>query len=331
MAKLNSFGDLNEKEGYFKKSKYFIIDSKRDFDAWFDETVAIKQEDRTNYFFRGMKDAKHRLYTSAQRIWIENDMAEWSGVSYHGFIDKLIGHSLNHHLLRKVFDVYGYNPTERQFPILSILQHYGAPTPFMDWSYNVNVSLFFGTETLKGGHGNGVIDNYFSIYMINKADYKKELLNIRDFIEMNSYATFNSFSDWGDDPRNPNKNGIFYISDFDEGNAYPSVQHSSIQLRNNRPFTSIFNQNIIPQEGLFIFNPFALKSIEEVFNVPPYAEGSNLILTPFACFNIKKDLAEYVRRRIKNFQGIDSNFIYPHLYDEAKSLINDTLNSFVIK
>ena len=330
MAKLSSFNNLNEKQGYFKESDHFIINSKADFDVWFDGIVAIKQEERTNYFFRGMKDAKHRLYTSAQRIWIENDMAEWSGVSYHGFIDRLIAHSLNHPLLRKVFDVYGYNPAERQFPILSILQHYGAPTPFMDWSYNVNVSLFFGTETLKGGHGNDVIDNYFSIYMINKADYKMELLNIRDFIEKNIYASFNSFSDWGDDPQNPNKNGIFYISDFDEGNAYGNIQYSSIQIRNHRPFTSIFNQNIIPQEGLFIFNPFVLKSIDEVFNVPPHSEGSNLVLTPFHCFNIKKDLAEYVRRRIKNFQGIDSNFIYPHLYDDTKSIINSTLNSFIV-
>jgi hypothetical protein len=138
-----------------------------------------------------------------------------------------------------------------------------------------------------------------------------------------------SFKDWSDSPSNYNKNGIFYISDFDDGNAFNVFQHNSIRLRASRPMTSVYNQNIIPQEGLFIFNPFSDKPIDEVFNVDADSEGSNLSLHPFACINIKKDLSDYVRRRIKNHSNIDHSFIYPHLYDDAKIILNSTLNGFV--
>lgn len=328
MGKLKTFINLKEKKDYFLQSEHFIIDSKAAFDLWFDGVVGMKKEERTNFIFRGMKEAKHRLYTSGQRIWIENDMVDWSGQNYIGFIDALVESAKQHPLIEKVFDVYNYTIVEREFPILSILQHYGAPTPLMDWTYNINVALFFGTEGLKGGHGTGDIDNYFSIYAINKAHYKHEFLNKNDF-DKGGISSINSFEEWSDDDRNPNKNGIFYISDFDNGNAFGAPQYHSIRIRANRPMTSVYNQNIIPQEGLFIFNPFSNKPIDEVFNVKAGIDGSNLILRPFTCVNIKKDLADYVRRRIKQHSNIDHNFIYPHLYDDVKIILNNTLNEFV--
>ena len=38
-------------------------------------------------------------------------------------------------------------------------------------------------------------------------------------------------------------------------------------IRTNKPMTSIYNQNIIPQEGLFIFNPFSEKTLEEIYTI----------------------------------------------------------------
>lgn len=329
MSKLKNFSDLKDKSDYFqKRNQYFVIDTKEQFDDWFKELIQMKIEDRTNFIFRGMKDAKHHLYTSAQRIWLENDMNDWAGRNYIQFIDSLVQEAKQHPLIKKVFDVYDYDNSQREFPILSILQHYGAPTPLMDWTYNVNVALFFGTEDLKGGHGTGEIDNYFSIYAINKKSYKHEFLNLSE-IDVNYTSNIMDFELWTDDPRNANQNGIFYISDFDDGNAMNVSQYSTIKIRTNHPITSVYNQNIIPQEGLFIFNPFAEKSIDEIFNIKAHSEGSNLILSPFNCFNIKKDLADYVRRRIKEHQNIDHSFIYPLLYNDAKLILNKTLNSFV--
>ncbi|MBS1521579.1 MAG: FRG domain-containing protein [Bacteroidetes bacterium] len=329
MAQLSYFSDLNEKREKFSNQRHFQIDTKKEFDEWYDfYTSEFKENRRTDFIFRGMSDAKFRLYTSAQREWIQNDMEEWGSGNYINFINRLVQEAKKYPLLKKVFDIYQYSDIRREFPILSILQHYWAPTPLMDWSYNIDVSLFFATEKLTCGHGNGNIENYFSIYRINKSKYKNELLNLRDF-DSNLETAITSYSDWTENPLNPNKNGIFYISDFEEGNVYGAVASSEIRLVGDTPMTSIYNQNIIPQEGLFIFNPFSKKTIEDIFNVDLNEDGWNLRLTPFACFNIKKDLADYVRRRIKKRLGIDHNFIYPHLYDDAANIKNKVLDSYI--
>jgi hypothetical protein len=329
MAALKAFTDLESKKELFSDTQYFIIDTKEQFDRWFKYyTSDIKEGKKTDFIFRGMSDARFKLYTSAQRMWIQNDMSEWANVNYLGFIDRMIQVSKSYPLFRKVFNIFRYSNDEREFPLLSILQHYAAPTPLMDWTYNINVALFFATEKLTEGHGTGSIGNYFSIYRINKRKYRNEFLNISD---VSGYVgkPISFFEPLAvENNANPNANVIYYISDFDEGNAYNARPNSRIVVNNGRPITSIYNQNIIPQEGLFIFNPFTYKTIDEIFNIGINDEGANLALAPFACFNIKKDLADYVRRHIKEASAIDKSFIYPHLYTDAESIKNKVLNEF---
>jgi len=47
---------------------------------------------------------------------------------------------------------------------------------------------------------------------------------------------------------------------------------------------------------------------------------------PFNCYNIKKDLAEYIRRKIK-INGIDDKFIYPELKSYCKILVEEFLDN----
>ena len=329
MGELIEFTSLKEKQGSFRNHEKFQIDTRNQFDDWFDQIVVQKAENRTNFIFRGMKEAKHKLYTSAQRIWLQNDMENWRGGDYFTFINQLIQKTKEYPLIEKVFNTYGYTDRQREIPILSILQHYGAPTPLMDWTYNVNVALFFGTESVIGGNGgNGNISNYFSIYSIDKSIYLNELLNIRDFDRQRTLC-FLDYKDMTENPQVPNKNNVFYISDFDSGNSGFPTRTASISILKDYQLTSIYNQNIIPQEGLFIFNPFSKKSIDEVFNIEKHSVGSNLVLGPFDCVNIKKDLSDYIRRRIKQYKHIENSFIYPHLYDDAKIITNKTLNDYI--
>jgi hypothetical protein len=328
MGKLLSFSSLKDKQEHFSNKRFYEINTKTEFDEWFHYYTSEKSEGkRSDFIFRGMSDARFKLYTSAQREWIQNDMEEWANGKYLQFVDDMIQGAKKYPLIKKVFDVYGYSDTEREFPILSILQHYWAPTPLMDWTYNINVALFFATENLSSGNGNGDISNYFSIYRINKSKYRNELLNIRDILN-DELPSFETFSDLGERPNEPNSNTIFYISDFDESNAYGTTPQSDIKILKGATATSIYNQNIIPQEGLFIFNPFSQKTIDEIFNVDLTQDGWNLALTPFSCFNIKKDLAEYVRRHIKQTFNIGKSFIYPTLYDDAKEIRNLVLNEY---
>ena len=338
MANLPFYNNLDEKRRFFSngQKESFIIDTKKKLEEWFEEfhktNLEEKRKDATAIIYRGVTEAKYKLLTSAQRLWISNEMKQWANKDYLSFIISLISNAKNNPVIKKVFDLYNYSSSEREFPILSLLQHYGAPTPLMDWTYNSKIAFFFGIDgVVKKEQPINDIDNYFSIYKINKRNYRREFLNIIDIFPNELYPELNAFRDFGDKKDNENSNSIFYISDFEKkgestGDTKP---YPRILIRSKKPLTSVYNQNIVTQEGLFIFNPFSAKTIEEIFNVNLNEDGWNLSLTPFECFNIHKDLAEYLKRKIEINDKINTEFIYPNLNKEAQKIKEKTMNDLI--
>lgn len=336
MADLPIYNNFDEKKTFFANGndKSFIIDNKSDLDKWFKDVEEQDKEesssDATALIYRGISEAKYKSLTSAQRLWISNELQQWAAKPYLEYISDLVKNANLNPIINKAFDLHNYKNSEREFPILSLLQHYGAPTPLMDWSYNQNVAFFFATDGLKKMEKpKADIDDYFSIYRINKAKYKNELLNIIDFDD--KYPSISTFYDFDTEDENKQANNIFYISDF-ERRRQPGTANRSFNkllIRTPKPMTSTYNQNIIPQEGLFIFNPFPTKSLEEIFKVDYNMGGNNLDLTPFDCFNIHKDLSEYLRRKIDVKHKINKSFIYPVLTDEAKKIKEKSLNDLI--
>lgn len=338
MADLPLYKNLDEKKHFFSNGddESFIINTKDKLEKWFNEfhksNLEEKSKDATAIIYRGVTEAKYKLLTSAQRLWISNEMNQWANKNYLNFIISLVSNAKTNPVIKKVFDLYNYSYSDRDFPILSLLQHYGAPTPLMDWSYNSKIAFFFGTDGIKKKEQpKNDIDNYFSIYKINKRKYKKELLNITDIFPNELYPELNAFRDFGDNTDNGNSNSIFYISDFErKGESKGDVKpFSKILIRTRKPLTSVYNQNIVTQEGLFIFNPYSNKTLEEIFNVNLDKDGWNLRLSPFECFNIHKDLAEYLRRKIDISDKINNSFIYPNLNNEAKKIKEKTINDLI--
>lgn len=330
MGVLKNYDTFIDKQNNFAYySQFSKIDSVDQFNDWYKFlTSYIKNKDRikntdnrellinTDFLFRGMGEAKYKLYNSGQRFWIFNEVEQWwKPKSYLQYINEFIEKARDKKLFNKIFEYYKLHATQRDFPILSILQHYGAPTPLMDFTYDIDVALFFATEKASPSFSNKDIDQYFSIYLINK-NYQKfnELNNLLDFTE-GSFPRLSSFYEW-----EKNKNSIFYISDF-ENKKTPKNS-----FRDERPITTIYNQNIIPQQGIFIFNPFPNKPLEDCFNTNHLEKGNNLELEPIFCFDIRKDLAEYIRRRIKK-NYIDHKYIYPNLNNYCSLLIEEFLDT----
>ena len=316
MGQIPFYKTFQEKNYKFKSSTDFgRIDTIEEFDTWYKKIrePKLSEDYKQNNFFRGLTEAKYKLFNSAQRLWILNDLVQWKNKGYIDFFQQLVNRAGDKLLFKKVFEYYNLHPTQRDFPLLSILQHYGAPTPLMDWSYNIDVALYFGTENVEVSYSSNDIDQYFSIYIIDKKKQKpKELSNLLDW-NKGHFPQLNSFKDWEN-----NVNSIFYISDF-ENDKTPTKG-----FRDNRPITTYYNLNILPQEGLFMFSPFSYKPLEDCFNTDHYKDGNNLELLPFNCYNIRKDLAEYIRRKIE-YNGIDNKFIYPELRNFCSGLLNEHL------
>lgn len=308
MALIPFYKDFEEKDVKFNSSNnYLKIDTKDQFDTWYNIIKhEIKSESYKNKnIYRGQSQAKYKLYNSAQRIWIENDIHEWNGNNYILFLQSLINLMKNKLLFQKVFKYYKLKSNERDFPLLSILQHYGAPTPLMDWTYNIDVALYFGTENVEVSYSSKPIDKYFSVYSVNRNNHNNyEIQNLFGwskgiFPELSSFISLDEKT-----------KKVFFISDF-EKEKVPKKR-----FKENRPITTYYNLNILPQEGLFLFSPVPDIPIEDMFD--------NVYLNPFHCVNIKKDLAEYIRRKIE-FKGVDSKFIYPDLNNFCANLLNEHL------
>lgn len=330
MGILKNYDNFTDKHDNFAYYNNFIkIETVEQFNQWYKFlTEYIKNKDKTtqntihdlslnsDFMFRGMGEAKYKLFNSAQRFWITNEVEQWwKPKTYLQYVNEFIEKARDKKLFNKIFEYYKLRSNQRDFPILSILQHYGAPTPLMDFTYDIDVALFFATERATPSSSSNEIDQYFSIYLINKKHQKiNELNNLLDFTN-GSFPRLSSFYNW-----EKNKNSIFYISDFE------SKKLPKNSFRDERPITTIYNQNIIPQQGLFIFNPFPYKPLEDCFNVNHSEVGNNLELSPIICFDIRKDLGEYIRRRIKK-NYIDSRYIYPNLNDYCGKLIEEFLDT----
>jgi hypothetical protein len=330
MGTLSSYINFEDKQqNYAYLGNYAKIDTVDNFNNWYSlmqkhikEKVDSKKEVdiviNTNFIFRGMGEAKHKLLNSAQRFWITNEIEQWwKPKSYLEYVNEFIVCARDKKLFNKIFEYYRLTPNQRDFPILSILQHYGAPTPLMDFTYDLDVALYFASEKAYPSYSNNEIDKYFSVYFIDK-NYQRqnELNNLLDFT-YGSFPRLKSFYSW-----EKNKNSIFYISDF-EKKRFPTNS-----FRDERPITTIYNQNIIPQQGLFIFNPFPDKPLENCFYTSHNETGNNLELSPIFCFDIKKDLGEYIRRKLKK-NSIDQKYIYPNLNNYCERLIEEFLDNSI--
>lgn len=328
MDKLPLYTSIEEKARSFQNSNEFVLDTIEKFDAWYrsiknnqlDGRRNISDEDRAynsyRFIFRGVGDAKFKILSSGQRVWRLNKMGEWAKKQYLEYINDLIDNAHNLHLLRQVFKFYKLTARQRDFPMLSILQHYGAPTPLIDWTYSIDVALYFATEFCKPNFTSTKIDDYFSVNYIDRIEQpSRDFKNLLD-LTGGAYPELKSYYNWQNNPE-----AIVYLTDFE--NSYSKKR--SLGFADQRPLTILFNQRIIPQEGLFIFNPSPDIPLEDFFN---RSAQSQMRLNKMYCVNISKDISDYIRRKI-NLSNIDTGFIYPELQQDAIRINESVLNALV--
>ncbi len=311
MAKLEYYATLADKQSSFSGNtdavRYFRIDEAYQFKDWHQQIDQLIKANPLGNFFRGAGEARFKLYNSAQRFWMQNNLTQLEAISqplsYLQMIQNMVDSAKQQDLFKRVFDYHGLTPDQTDFPILSILQHYGAPTPLMDWTYNLDVALFFAVEQALHFERENDIENYMSVYRIVKNDQSAFIKSNLQVVSGNVFPSITYLC-------SVSPGTVYYISDFEVKD-----------LRQIKPLTTFYNLNILPQEGLFIFNPHERDPLEQLAEQKD--PDSRII-----CYNINKDLAEMVKLTI-NKSGINQLFIYPELKSYAGTILKDYLRGLV--
>lgn len=316
MAKLSFYSSLVEKSTQFNQSDpiNYTIDNASQFTTWYDQMKATVQAGQQyDNFFRGITEARYKLYNAAQRYWIRNNLMDVEGLaqplSYMQMIQNMVDNAKEVKLLQQVFAYYGLTKDQQDFPLLSILQHYNAPTPLMDWTYDLDIALYFAIDGIAKSEVDNVIEDYVSVYRVNKNVHSTFISDNLNNASANIFPSVQVLTGY----LQPGQ--VMYISDF--------------EVQNNRlikPLTTYYNLNILAQKGLFIFNPHEKMPLEE-FPISYPGAGQTPDNRIF-CYNINKDLAELIRYRIGR-EDINERFIYPELKSYAQNILTDYLK-FVI-
>ncbi|MBS1625117.1 MAG: FRG domain-containing protein [Bacteroidetes bacterium] len=283
------FSSFAEKEQYYFVTTF--IETEEQLETLWIELLEVKK--RKEFIFRGVKEANYKLYNSAQRYFLDNQDTKLYSIDYNVFIKNSIDavRKWNNSTVERYLNHRGIG--DNCVAYLSLMQHFDVPTPFLDFSYNPFVALYFSSLSKYVGNEQDM-GNYSSLYLVRN----------QHPILQNALNYFQQF-----------------LKDYDEGNVPYRVLDFPLFLlfdSNSDIFRITNNKNIINQEGVLFFNNHSFLPLEEYFTVTSkyskalkgwdVTDGENKL---FACWNIAKKLHPIIQSRLKKDCSIDHDFLFP--------------------
>mgnify|MGYP005866414859 CR=1 FL=1 len=164
--KLEEYSRIEEKKEFFINGGSKV---NHNIDKIF-KLIRKYKEKGDSFIFRGCSEAKYRLYNSAQRLYINQELhkqvpSDTISEHYKNFIAELINNckNWNNGVVKRLLENAGIDENN-SLAYLSYMQHYGVPTPFLDYTYNPYVALYMAINNLNYTPSDNEIDNYFSFY-----------------------------------------------------------------------------------------------------------------------------------------------------------------------
>ena len=309
--KLEEYSSLTQKKSFFETKN---VDTHKEFDTIYEKL------NKSTLLYRGIHEARYKIYTSAQREWITNEYSK-QGITFTQFIHSIISNIRKNTILSKYYKSLNIN--ENDLLYISLLQHYGAPSPLLDFTHRLNVALYFAIDGMKIVSSDNDIDDYFSLYIIDRNKCGNELVDIVSFLDYglkNGTAMLEDFK-----TQNPNINLEYsLLKDVDKytkwikqdgtndglckidcGFLDNPLNTATISMYETKDFLYWSNMNLIAQQGCFIFYTKDKESLEQYFG------GTNTHLPKLSCINVHKSLAEYIKN--KYLKSISKLEIYPDI------------------
>lgn len=323
---------ISEYESTLQKSNSFDqenIDTIEQFDIVYNE-----YKGKTDFLFRGQREAKWRLYSKLQRHWIIDKLSDKVG-SYQALLEKMVVEGRDNFNI-KYLETLGeqHDDADNDIAILGFLQHHGCPTPLLDWTYKFQNALYFGLDGLDSKERKREIDDYFSIFFIEEKSFENGGMRnlIYESIEKSQEYALKTFIKQVakdeetrirmeehfkgrkaiDIKRIKGSGMIAYMLKIEHMINFPATYFGD-----GKPDDIIFSLNnsvnIQNQAGVFTWNadpakPFEMVVSEQNKIANNSTEEKEYVLCE--CFNINKKLADHIKKRLEE-DGITKELIYP--------------------
>lgn len=288
---MEQYKKLEKKAEHFLQSK--TINTPEELDAMVDEFQEMMSNSKLHVVFRGMHEAKYKLYDSFQRMWIEYGLCD-SGKDSCKFVQNMINRCFNRkHVLFKYFKQLGVICND--WLILSFLQHYGGASPLLDFSKNYKVALYFLCKDLKPYYGKEEINHYASIYYYKSVRAGKDFRSLEkiaeDIVRKKPYV--DKVDIWKNELRfsslmKPSPTTPITIPVYSlQSNITRTIKKKDGKIfRKKVTHFTAANINVTSQEGEFVCNMDMEQPLEDVFQ----KDGTKYI----CCYNIHKNLRQYI-------------------------------------
>jgi hypothetical protein len=260
------------------------------FSELFDLYTGVFAKTDKQWIFRGVPDACYQLETTLERAR-RQFAKEWTELSK---IEKR-----NIRLFRRQAHLYLENPPKDDDTIewLALMQHFGAPTRLLDWTYSFFVALFFAVEKAEKECAVWAIDmNWLTkearkLFPPGAEKYGRE------------------------DP--PYKSGKFFRHVFC---GPPTPRPLVFTLNPER-----LNQRLIVQQGLFIApadigKPFA-ENLDNIQDIEPNEQNHGWKIIIDDDVELRREILSHLHR-----MNINRASLFPGLSGFAESLVTYVAN-----
>lgn len=314
--KLKYYASLEEKRDKFLK--YEIINTQEEFTSLSERFETFESNKKEHYLFRGVNNSSYQLYSSAQRLWIGRGL-DTTGLSFRKLIASILREAKKkNEILSSYLARLGI--VQNDWLILSFLQHYGAATPFIDFSRRYKIALYFAFDNMNSCGGND-IDEYVSIYYYKTVDVARDIAPSVYRLAINAAQHIQSWEE-----------GLSIWSDLSYSKTMakhplvlvPAYSRQSDIYNDKKKKVSVYtvaNLNSTAQEGEFICNSSPDKPLEDamICNNKRY----------LSCVEIHKGLYEYILKKYLRFPDLckAKELYYPDEKDVAAEVMCRALSS----
>ena len=314
-------------ESFEEKSEVFKENFKIDNEEEVDSIVSMYSSHEKDFLYRGINTATYKLYSSSQVKWMLYDaISKKKNIEdYYNFIMDSIELTRENNRVKQYIKDNGIS--DNDLFILALMQHYGMPSPVLDFSHSIFGALYFAWDkcdrTLSDTQTQ--LSDYISLYVINKKiDWvncsvqnvmRNSAEQLNDMLQKDKLFTagmvdtkdvekeflklpYLKFKDWNfvaveDNPENPVKISI------------PALKFDCEY--------QIINDRIISQQGMFIANNTLDKPLVELMN--DWCKEKY-----FVCYNIHKKLLDYIKQKYFDTNDINEERMYCTKDEESNYL-----------